>query len=248
MDSKRKPPNPRPWEDVDPEPLPDEDAALLAEVYEYAEMLASAESQADGVAMAKAEALERLYQRGTWAEEWNRARPPKPDAVGRPVEPMSRNRFAQWQAWRARKDRRPCLGSSHVYRLLAARTLLSYFPPGGINSLSGEKSVRPLHWMLTNGHAERIPEVVAIAQGIAGSGPLTDTVMRKALAEWKKANLSQRDINRGKRIARARPMRKVCETDFLLLLKQDPEAAREFLKWGADTFRQAAKAKLQVVS
>ena len=123
---KRKPPNPRPWMEVDPEPLPAEDADLLEQVYEYAEMLASAESRADSVAMAKAEALERLYQRGTWAEEWNRARPPKPDAIGRPVDPLSRNRFAQWQAWRAEKERRRSLPSRRVYQLLNARAVASY--------------------------------------------------------------------------------------------------------------------------
>ena len=248
MEDKRKPPNPRPWMEVDPEPLPAEDAALLEQVYEYAEMLASAESRADSVAMAKAEALERLYQRGTWAEEWNRARPPKPDAIGRPVDPLSRNRFAQWQAWRAEKERRASLPSAHVYRLLNASKVRSYFTRGRNKSDVTERAVLPLSWMLTHGYAERIPEVEAIAVTFADGGPITDRIMRKALAEWKAKNLSRRDLDRGKQQARSRPLRKRAEDEFGALLKQDPAEAREFIKWAADQLREAAKQKLQVVS
>lgn len=247
VEDKRKPPNPRPWMEVDPEPLPAEDADLLEQVYEYAEMLASAESRADSVAMAKAEALERLYQRGTWAEEWNRARPPKPDAIGRPVDPLSRNRFAQWQAWRAEKERRRSLPSRRVYQLLNARAVASYLN-GRTKKAATEFAIRPLSWMLTHGHAERIPEVETIAVQIADGGPITDRVMRKALSEWKAKNLSRRDLDRGKQQARSRPLRKRAEDEFGALLKQDPAEAREFIKWAADQLREAAKQKLQVVS
>lgn len=246
MDKQKKAPNPRPWMEVDPEPLPAEDAALLAEVYDYADMLASAETQADSVAMAKAEALEKLYQRGTWAEEWNRARPPKPDAIGRPVDPLSRNRFAQWQAWRAEKERRASLASRHIYRLLNARAVATYLTRGS-NNLT-ERAVRPATWMLTHGYAERIPEVEALALQIADGAPITDKVMRKALSEWKAKNLTRKDIDRGKAIARSRPIRKRAEEDFTELVKQNPVEAREFIKWAADVLRAEAKKKLQVVS
>lgn len=246
MDKQKKAPNPRPWMEVDPEPLPAEDAALLAEVYDYADMLSSAESKADSVAMAKAAALERLYQSQSWVEEWNRARPPKPDAIGRPVDPTSRNRFAQWLAWRGEKEQRNTLRSSRVYQLLTARKVASYFHLGG-NNLS-EKVVRPAAWMLTHGYAERIHEVEALALAIADGAPITDKVMRKALSEWKAKNLTRKDIDRGKAIARSRPIRKRAEEDFTELVKQNPVEAREFIKWAADVLRAEAKKKLQVVS
>lgn len=231
--------------DVDPEPLPDEDAALLAEVYDYAEMLASAETQADSVAMAKAEALERLYQRGTWADEWSRARPPKPDAIGRPVDPMSRNRFAQWQAWRAEKEHRRSLASRRIYQLLNAAAVRTYLHHGASNS---ERAIRPAVWMLTHGYAERIPEVEALALQIADGAPITDRTMRKALSEWKAKNLSRKDIDRGKAIARSRPIRKRAEEDFSDLLKQNPDEARDFIVWAQEEFKKAARSKFQVVS
>jgi len=245
VDKQKKAPNPRPWMEVDPEPLPAEDEALLAEVYDYADMLSSAESKADSVAMAKAAALERLYQSQSWVEEWNRARPPKPDAIGRPVDPASRNRFAQWLAWRGEKERRPVLASRHVYQLLNVSKVASYLRHGAIKS---ERAIRPAAWMLSHGYAERIPEVEALALQIADGAPITDKVMRKALSEWKAKNLTRKDIDRGKAIARSRPIRKRAEEDFTELVKQNPVEAREFIKWAADVLRAEAKKKLQVVS
>ncbi len=244
MDTKRKPPNPRPWMDAEPEPLPAEDAALLEEVYGFAEMLASAESDADAVAMRKAESLERLYQSGAWAQEWNRVRPPKADAVGRPVDPLSRNRFAQWQAWRAEKEQRGSLRSSRIYQLLNARTVAGYFHSRGNNS---EFAIRPLTWMVTHGMADRIPEVEAIARDLADGGPLTNAIVRKALTQWK-SSLTPKDRGRAIANAKGRPIRKTCENDFNRLMETNPVEAREFVKWAADQIRAAAKANLQVVS
>ena len=100
----------KPWENVDPSPLPDTDASLLAELYEYAEQIADADSRNDSSSMDKAAKLEALYLSTAWSDEWSAAKPAKPhDAVGRPVDPRSRNRFNEWMQWRAGKEHRHAL-------------------------------------------------------------------------------------------------------------------------------------------
>jgi len=93
----------KPWENIDPSPLPDTDASLLAELYEYAEQIADADTRADSTSMEKAAKLEALYLSTAWSDEWSAAKPAKPDAVGRPPVPTSRNRFNEWMHWRAGK-------------------------------------------------------------------------------------------------------------------------------------------------
>lgn len=235
--------NPRPWMDVDPEPLPEEDAALLAVVVKYAETAQSAENRVDSLGLTAAAALNALYARtDLWAEEWNRVRPPKPDAIGRPVDPTSRNRFSQWLAWRAEKSSVPAVRQPHVYRLLHASTSADYFLPGE-RTRTTVKGLAPLSWMLTHGYADRIPEVRQIILAAAGDGPITEKITRKALSEWKAKNLTRKDIDRGKAVARSRPIRKRAEDDFDELMRTNPEDARDFIKWAAERLLASAERK-----
>ncbi len=236
---KKKAPNPRPWMDVDPEPLPESDAALLDEVLEYAAQIADGEKALDEIAMSKASALERLYRSQSWSDEWTAARPPKPNAVGRPVEPTSRNRFVQWIAWRAEKTARPTLKSAHVYRLLKSQDVASYL--SGRRNNYTEYAIRPLGWMVSRGYAERIPEVEQIAVALANGGPVTSREFSKALAEWKAKTLGPSGVARANRTAQAQNYRPVVEHDFRQLMEQDPFEAREFVKWAAAQLKAAAK-------
>ena len=224
----------KPWENVDPSPLPDTDASLLAELYEYAEQIADADTQNDSTSMDKAAKLEALYLSTAWSDEWIVAKPAKPDAVGRPPMPTSRNRFNEWMHWRAEREHRTALQRSHIYRLLTAREIASYVPRGGHNS---ERSLRPWAWMLKAQFGDRIPEVAQIAREIANGEPITDLIARKALAQWKQEVLGGREAKKASLGIKARSRRKIVEADFKDLLMHDANEAREFVKWANEELR-----------
>jgi hypothetical protein len=228
----------KPWESVDPSPLPDTDASLLAELYEYAEQIADADSRNDSSSMDKAAKLEALYLSTAWSDEWSAAKPAKPhDAVGRPVDPRSRNRFNEWLQWRAGKEHRHALQRTHIYRLLTAREIAGYIPRGGYNS---ERSLRPWAWMLKAKYGDRLPEVERMALEIANGKPVTESVARKALAQWKLEVLGGREAKKASLGITARSRRKVVEADFQDLLKHDVSEAQEFIRWALDQVRLRA--------
>ena len=228
----------KPWESVDPSPLPDTDASLLAELYEYAEQIADADSRNDSSSMDKAAKLEALYLSTAWSDEWSAAKPAKPhDAVGRPVDPRSRNRFNEWLQWRAGKENRHALQRARIYQMLTAREIASYVHRGGYNS---ERSLRPWAWMLKAKYGDRLPEVERMALEIANGKPVTESVARKALAQWKLEVLGGREAKKASLGITARSRRKVVEADFQDLLKHDASEAREFIKWAADQLRLRA--------
>lgn len=228
----------KPWESVDPSPLPDTDASLLAELYEYAEQIADADLRNDSSSMDKAAKLEALYLSTAWSDEWSAAKPAKPhDAVGRPVDPRSRNRFNEWLQWRAGKEHRHALDRSRIYQMLTAREIASYVDRGRYNS---ERSLRPWAWMLKAKYGERLPEVERMALEIANGKPVTSSIARKALAQWKLEVLGGREAKKASLGITARSRRKVVEADFQDLLKHDASEAREFIKWAADQLRLRA--------
>ena len=227
----------KPWENVDPSPLPDTDASLLAELFEYAEQIADADSRNDSTSMDKAAKLEALYLSTAWSDEWIVAKPAKPDAVGREPNPYSRNRFSEWMHWRAEKEHRKALRSRHIYNLLTAREVASHLHSCANGS---ESALRPWAWMLKAKYGERLPEVERIALDIADGKPVTDSIARKALAQWKQEVLGGREAKKASLGITARSRRKVVEADFQDLLKYDFNEAREFIKWAADQLRLRA--------
>lgn len=228
----------KPWENIDPSPLPDTDASLLAELYEYAEQIADADSRNDSNSMDKAAKLEALYLSTAWSDEWSAAKPAKPhDAVGRPVDPRSRNRFNEWLQWRAGKENRKALDRRRIYQLLTASDVRSYMNGRTYNS---EWSLRPWAWMLKAKYGDRLPEVERMAMEIANGSPITQSVARKALAQWKLEVLGGREAKKASLGITARSRRKVVEADFQDLLKYDFNEAREFIKWAADQLRLRA--------
>ena len=224
----------KPWENVDPSPLPDTDASLLAELFEYAEQIADADTRNDSTSMDKAAKLEALYLSTAWSDEWSAAKPAKPDAVGRPPVPTSRNRFNEWMQWRAGKEHRTALRSARVYQLLTAQEVGSYLHSCGNNS---ESALRPWAWMLKAKYGERLPEVERIALDIADGKPVTDLIARKALAQWKQEVLGGREAKKASLGIKARSRRKIVEADFKDLLMHDANEAREFVKWANEELR-----------
>lgn len=233
----KKPAIRNPWDDWTPEPLPDADAQLLAEVLEYAEMIERGEKQLDSVSMQKAEALSKLYQSETWVEEAREVQPPKVDAVGRPPVPNSRNRFATWLRERAKHERKPTLTSSYIGKLLRADRLGNYGDRGPRNYGWTERTIRPLSWLETNGpkpgqtFVDRIPEVEAIAIDLAGSADkVTNDIMRKAVAQFKKnIDWTQSDTRRSKGEQKAKNKVPECRNLMHELRNDDPEAYLKLL-------------------
>ena len=224
----------KPWENIDPSPLPDTDTSLLAELYEYAEQIADADTRNDSTSMDKAAKLEALYLSTAWSDEWIVAKPAKPDAVGRPPMPRSRNRFNEWMQWRASKEHRTALKGAHIYRLLTAQEVASYLSRGRNNS---ERTLRSWAWMLKAKYGERIPEVERIALDIADGKPVTDSIARKALAQWKQEVLGSREAKKASLGIKARSRRKIVEADFKDLLMHDVSEALQFIKWAQDQVR-----------
>lgn len=233
-----KSPIPRPGDDVDPAPLPADlmgDWELDKEITHEVE---SAEAGADARSMEHAAALEKIYLSEFWVAEWLEIKPPKPNAVGRPVEPNSRNRFNEWRAWRASKEGWKPLAARHTYQLLNARKAQSYLRNRAKNSLT-ESAIRPLTWMLSRHYEDRIPQVEALALELADGGPITDAVMRKAMSEWKKANLGDRGVTKANREAKARNYRPTADRAFDQLMLDDVKQAEAFLEACLDKLERA---------
>ena len=226
----------KPWENVDPSPLPDTEASLLAELFEYAEQIADSDTRNDSTSMDKAAKLEALYLSTAWSDEWSAAKPAKPhDAVGRPVDPRSRNRFNEWLQWRAGKEHRNALQRAQVYRLLTAREVMSYVSHE--TKLFTEVSLRPWAWMLKAGYGDRLHEVEYMALKMTQGQPVSASVARKALAQWKLEVLGGREAKKASLGIKARSRRKIVEADFKDLLMHDANEAREFVKWANEELR-----------
>ena len=188
--------------------------------------------------MDKAAKLEALYLSTAWSDEWSAAKPAKPhDAVGRPVDPRSRNRFNEWLQWRAGKENRKALDRRRIYQLLTASDVRSYVNRGTYNS---ERSLRPWAWMLKAKYGERLPEVERIALEIANGKPVTESVARKALAQWKLEVLGGREAKKASLGITARSRRRKAESAFLDVILYDFNEARELIMWAADQLRARA--------
>jgi hypothetical protein len=240
-------PNPRAkWDEWEPQPLPDDIAAMFAEAAEYADRIAQGEKELDAQSMRVAAALTALYESDVWVAEMMELQPPRKDAVGRPPVPNSRNRFVKWMGERAKKTGHQPLGSVYVYRLIDAH---GYFAHGQNNYGWTEYTLRPLKWLTKNGpkpgetFTGSIPEVERIAINIAGSpDKVTNKVMSQAVAQFKKDNgWSRADDNRSRAEQKAKRYAVQLNTLFDDVLINDFDAAREFIKDAYAKIQAAAK-------
>ncbi len=235
-----KSPIPRPGENVEPKPLSGPEALLLQEVFDYADEIHDADAAQDSFAMQRAKTIEALYVSETWVAEWLEIKPPKPNAVGRPVEPSSRNRFNEWLAWRASKSGRRTLQARRTYQLLNARKVQTYLHFSAKKDLP-ETAIRPIVWMLSRGYEDRIKDVERIALELADGKPVTAKITRKAMAEWKKQNLGTSGVTKANSEAKARNYRPQARQAFDRLMSDDPEQAREFVIECIEALKRATK-------
>lgn len=233
----RTSPIPRPGENVDPKPLPADQAELLAEVFDDTERVKGADAAVDSTTMQTATALETIYTGELWVAEWLEVKPPKSNATGQVPKPNTRNRFNEWMVWRATKAGRTPPTARRTYQLLAAKRIEACLNHG-TNSELTERALRPLAWMLTRRYEDRIPEVEAIAREFADGGPLTEKVMRAAMLEWKRIHLGTRGVAKANYSAKARNYRPKAARAFDQLMLDDPAQAREFLHECVDKLKR----------
>jgi len=203
---------------------------LLDEVAAYADRLADSDTLADTGSMATAEALAELYEKREWVEEWLEQKPIRERTAyigGRPPEPDSRNRFAQWLVWKEDQRQRRALRSAQTYRLLTANEVRGYLSSGEITS---EFTLRPLYWLRKNRTPDRIPEVWQRAVELAGAEHLvTSAHTRQALADWKRDVLGAQGVKEIIRTSRAQTHRiKAVSAVEALLLDHDESEVEKF--------------------
>jgi hypothetical protein len=221
--------------DVTPDPVINGSDNLLI-IAKYTDDLDEADHVADQHSMAAAAAITRLYESGEWADEWLAKEPIKKsyDSRGRPVDPKSKQRFGQWLRWRLEQDGRHSLSTSQTNRLmLAAKTRGNIDAPGVINTVTSEKTLRPLNWLTDNKYQDRTSEVWARAVDLAGGLPadVTSAHTRQAVAEFKK-KISPKGVRQVVRTKKAKHDRGVAEAAVRQLFSGgDQDQCRQFDVW-----------------
>jgi hypothetical protein len=167
----------------------------LKVVGDYADQIAQADATANRDTMSVAEAMDAMYESREWVAEWLEQKPRPKSGGSNRWQADSRNRFAQWIAWKLEQSgRRPVLGR-HTYQLLDGVRVAKAIPNLRAAQVRTEFTVRPLKWLLTNRYEERIPEVWAIAVDLAGGDPASVTAKhtREALKQWKAKTFTRAD-------------------------------------------------------
>jgi hypothetical protein len=214
--------------DWKPEKDPELEAHLKV-IEDFANQLDKAESTADRDTLTVGEALFKLFNDPDhrWVREYERVKPTTANAAGK-KDPRSRARFAGWLKWRAEKRRRSAPAATYCWRLLKAHETASRVDSGNAVKPSTEGQIRPLNWLVQNGHPDDVNEVWAQAVELAKvdkrkAPNVTD--VKAALSNYK-AKLPKADR------ARVSTERKAAT------LRDKAKRAVEVL-WAADTFEGA---------
>ncbi len=156
-------------------------------VGDYADVVWSTTDQQEQDTVQVAFAIESLYQKKAWVDEWLEQKPKSEKSSNR-FDPESRNRFAQWLAWRLEQDGRKTLRGSRVYQLKDCAEIAALIPDDLLTStaveIRTERQLRPLGWLKKYQYQDRVPQIVERAITI-GNGKLTGDITRQALNEWK---------------------------------------------------------------
>lgn len=217
---------------------------LLDTVASYADRLAESDQLADTGSMTTAEALAELYEKREWVDEWLEQKPireKKAYVGGRPPEPDSRNRFAQWLVWKEEQRKRRSLRSTQTYDLLNVHAIAEVISDAGNNlpETATGRTLRTLHWLRKNKYADRIPEVWKRAVELAGTADaVTSAHTRQALNEWKKEKLGSKGVKQAVREAKAERYRRQAQTDVQQLFAAgDQDEVEKFHQWYVDFLR-----------
>ena len=195
--------------------------AALERIGAYREQLAEADQHADLGTLDRARDLELLYQDMRWLDEV-----PAPKNTiwrGRPVDPRSRNRFAQWVL------QKTGLHPSRVRQLHNASEMVGALIDTGVSVIPpGEGAVRPLFRLRRAGYGDHIAAVYKRAVELADGSPPTARETKKAVRDFL-AQYTPSQRRTASETERRAVYRRRMSDSFLLLLEADPVAAHDAL-------------------
>lgn len=202
---------------------------------DYADSLTTADDITNRDTMQVATALDAVYESREWVDEWLEQKPaPKTGRARSRFQADSRNRFAQWLAWRLEQDGRHALHGVHTYRLLDGATIVKTIDPT-LNLTTGkiqsEWTLRPLKWFLRY-YKERIPDVWAIAVDLAGGNPaqVTNRHVKQAVAHYKGEVITPKGVSQLVKVGKATRLRIRIKSEFtemVALAQTDQQAKAE---------------------
>lgn len=154
---------------------------------DYADLVWDATDLQDKDTMAVARTQQELFESRVWVDEWLEQKPPAARSSNR-FDPASRNRFAQWLAWKQDQRGRRAYMSSRVYQFADAAQIEALIST--TVEIRTERTIRPLAWLKKYDYLDRAPEVMALAIEKAGSADkVTGTIVREALNDYKRERL-----------------------------------------------------------
>ena len=205
---------------------------------DYADSLTTADDITNRDTMQVAAALDELYESKSWVAEWLEQKPaPKSGRAMSRFQADSRNRFAQWLAWRLEQDGRHPLHGSHTYRLLDGATIARTLNFGS-GEIQSEATIRPLKWFLRY-YKERIPDVWAIAVDLAGGNPakVTRAHVKDAVRQYKGEVITPRGVQQLVKVGKATRLRIRIKSEFtemVELAQTDAKAKAELVRLAAE--------------
>jgi hypothetical protein len=205
---------------------------------DYADSLTTADDITNRDTMQVAAALDATYEARDWVAEWLEQKPaPKSGRALSRFQADSRNRFAQWLAWRLEQDGRHPLHGSHTYRLLDGATIAKTLNFGS-GEIQSEATIRPLKWFLRY-YKERIPAVWTIAVDLAGGNPsaVTRAHVKQAVAQYKGEVITPKGVQQLVKAGKATRLRIRIKSEFaemVALSKTDHQAKAELDRLAAD--------------
>ena len=212
----------------------------LKVIGDYADSLLTADDIADRDSGVSAAAADELYESKVWVAEWLEQRPVSKKRTGRPVDPESRNRFAQWLAWRLEQQGRNSIHGVHTYRLLDAATIAKTIDPSYLTQgkITRERTVRPLKWFLRY-YADRIPDVWAVAVEFAGGDPalVTSAHVKDAVKHYKGEVITPKGVQQLVKVGKATRLRIRIKSEFtemVALAQADDDAKKELKRLAAE--------------
>ena len=214
-------------------------AAYLEGMAGYTETLASSERLVDDGTEDLAAQTLAVYESGVWVDEWLEQKPP-------PKRPRnwsanSRNRFAQWTAWRQEQAGLTPTSSVQVYALHHAG-VVSTFARAKVTVRAAAK----LKWMVRYRYQDRMPEVAQQALAMSGTGVIDSVAAAKALAEWRRENLTPQQQRAAQRSDAARRHRAKAQAAFAELVAdgnvEELQAFLDFVNAKLDEISEPADA------
>lgn len=205
---------------------------------DYADSLTTADDITNRDTMQVAAALDELYESKSWVAEWLEQKPaPKSGRAMSRFQADSRNRFAQWLAWRLEQDGRHPLHGSHTYRLLDGATIARTLNFGS-GEIQSEATIRPLKWFLRY-YKERIPDVWAIAVDLAGGDPakVTRAHVKDAVKQYKGEVITPKGVQQLVKVGKATRLRIRIKSEFtemVELAQTDAKAKTELVRLAAE--------------